>query len=341
MGLGESRKRTKFSYDPNNTAWTREIDNYGQRMLQSQGWVPGASLGARNKPYSRPRGIAHVRVALKDDNLGLGARRGGGPAVLQTGLDAFQGLLGRLNGKSDAALATEQETRDGLRRVNYVEQRWGPMRFVSGGVLVGDCMEQSQSGQRAVPALDKEASSTTPKAIRSSSEATEDTLENTVADASVAASTAKKTGKSKTRKKDRTQANADQISEIKAKSHDTVPAATFKPAEHATTSTMRRASAEEKERKRAEKVQRKLERRSRKEAKSARKKAALEEGEGRLVADRRRAPEEGEIVTVAEDTQPAPSPCFSRQAVRLRYIQQKKMAVADPRALNEILMVKG
>lgn len=341
MGLGGSRKRTKLSHDPNNTNWTQAIDKYGQRVLESQGWVPGASLGAQNKPYTRPRGISHIRVALKDDNLGLGARRGA-PDVLHPGLDAFQGLLGRLNGKSDAVLATEQESRSSLRMANYVEQRWGPMRFVSGGLLVGDHIEEAQKGQRADSALGKKASSTSPKPVESTPKATEATQETTVADAFLAASTAKKTEKSKKRKKDRTQAEADQILDTKAKSCDTVSAAPFESIDNATAvSALQRTLAEEKAQKRAEKAQRKLERRSRKETKSARKETLARAGEGQADTDHRRAQEECTTATIGKDTRQPPLPRSHRQVARQRYIQQKKMALADPRALNEILMVKG
>ena len=51
------------------------------------------------------------------------------------GLDAFQSLLGRLNGKSEAENIRAQSARQDVRRVTYVEQRWGPMRFVKGGLL--------------------------------------------------------------------------------------------------------------------------------------------------------------------------------------------------------------
>ena len=81
-------------------------------------------------------------MALKDDNLGLGAKRGSGQVEGQcTGLDAFQGLLGRLNGKSDGELQKEQDSRDDLKRAIYTERRRGSVRFVRGGLLVGDKLQ--------------------------------------------------------------------------------------------------------------------------------------------------------------------------------------------------------
>lgn len=89
-------------------------------------------------------------MALKDDNLGLGAKRGSGHAETQcTGLDAFQGLLGRLNGKTDGELQKEQDSRDALKRAIYMEGRWGSVRFVSGGFLVGANLQIAEDSEAA------------------------------------------------------------------------------------------------------------------------------------------------------------------------------------------------
>ena len=50
----------------------------------------------------------------------------------------FQDVLGRLNGKSETQLVTDRKLRTQLRGSNFVEQRWGRLHFVSGGFLVGD-----------------------------------------------------------------------------------------------------------------------------------------------------------------------------------------------------------
>lgn len=79
-------------------------------------------------------------MALKENTLGLGAKSGGGGLVdgERTGLDIFQSVLGRLNGKSEEALLKEQAARDDLRRGEYIESRVGAMKFVKGGWLVGN-----------------------------------------------------------------------------------------------------------------------------------------------------------------------------------------------------------
>lgn len=103
-------------------------------------------MGTKDAPHAKlhtEANASHIRVALKDDNLGLGAKRGSGQTEGQcTGLDAFQGLLGRLNGRSEGDLEKEQKSRDALKRAVYPENRWGSVRFVSGGLLVGDKIQQ-------------------------------------------------------------------------------------------------------------------------------------------------------------------------------------------------------
>ncbi|CAO1602093.1 telomerase inhibitor [Xanthoria calcicola] len=136
MGLSGPRKKAKISGDPNNTAWSRSQSRFGQRLLLSQGWTPGSSLGASNASYhNNPGSLSHVRVTVKDDNRGLGAKNGllekNGP----TGLDGLQDLLGRLNGKDAQLLQAEQRTRVDSRTAVYAGKRWGFGNFVSGGLL--------------------------------------------------------------------------------------------------------------------------------------------------------------------------------------------------------------
>lgn len=103
-------------------------------------------MGTKDAPHARAHteaSASHIRVALKDDNLGLGAKRGRGQIEGQcTGLDVFQGLLGRLNGKPEVDLEKEQKSRDDLKRAIYTENRWGSVRFISGGLLVGDKIQE-------------------------------------------------------------------------------------------------------------------------------------------------------------------------------------------------------
>ena len=134
-------RRKKISHDPNNTHWASSTTNYGHRILTSQGWTPGTYLGAHNASQAgsySAASLSRIRVTLKEDTLGLGAKiQAGAVQGEHAGLDAFQSLLGRLNGRSEAENIRAQSVRHNVRRVTYVEQRWGAMRFVKGGLLVG------------------------------------------------------------------------------------------------------------------------------------------------------------------------------------------------------------
>lgn len=142
MGLAAPKKKTKLSYDPNNTRWINDTQSFGHKILTSQGWKKGEFLGAKNAAHSEFHTTAnssHIRVTLKDNNLGLGAKVGTGVGHGEcTGLDAFKNLLGRLNGKTQTQIAQEQKVRVDIRRAIYTDKRWGTMNFVSGGYLIGD-----------------------------------------------------------------------------------------------------------------------------------------------------------------------------------------------------------
>lgn len=134
--------KIKISHDPNNTRWTNDTQSFGHKIMTSQGWQPGQYLGAKDAAHAEfhtAANASHIRVSIKDDNLGLGAKIGSGVGHGEcTGLDAFKDLLGRLNGKEEDEIAKEQKARDDLRVAIYTERKWGATRFVSGGFLIGD-----------------------------------------------------------------------------------------------------------------------------------------------------------------------------------------------------------
>jgi Pin2-interacting protein X1 len=136
----------KLSHDPNNTKWTRDSGGFGHKIMAAQGWQPGDILGAKNASHAEfhtAANASHIRVFVKDDNLGLGAKMGSGLAEGEcTGLDVFQSLLGRLNGKDEDELTKEQKSREDLKRAIYTERRWGSVRFVRGGFLIGDKIQE-------------------------------------------------------------------------------------------------------------------------------------------------------------------------------------------------------
>jgi len=142
MGLAAAKNKRKLGNDPNNTKWSRNTDSFGQKILRSQGWQPGEYLGAKDAAHAEwhtEANTSHIRVVLKDDTLGLGAKRNNGDEC--TGLDAFQHLLGRLNGKTEEVLDTERKVREDLKLSRYFEQKFGAVRFIRGGWLVGDQLQ--------------------------------------------------------------------------------------------------------------------------------------------------------------------------------------------------------
>ncbi|KAL7788253.1 hypothetical protein V8C37DRAFT_389023 [Trichoderma ceciliae] len=146
MGLlAESRTRRRIQNDPNNTKWTRDTTTFGQKMLRSQGWEPGQYLGAKDSAHSEfhtAANASYIRVLLKDDMKGLGYSKSKEDEV--TGLDVFSDLLSRLNGKSEVEVEEKRQARLEVKMHKYVEQKWGPMRFVRGGLLVGDAMQNEE-----------------------------------------------------------------------------------------------------------------------------------------------------------------------------------------------------
>ena len=111
-------------------------------MLRQQGWQPGEFLGAKDAPHAEFHTAANanfVKVSIKDDAKGLGFDKAKDDQV--TGLDVFSDLLSRLNGKTDTQIEDDQKARMVIKTNRFVEQKYGPMRFVKGGLLVGDTME--------------------------------------------------------------------------------------------------------------------------------------------------------------------------------------------------------
>ncbi|KAJ5766394.1 uncharacterized protein N7511_004010 [Penicillium nucicola] len=171
MGLAGPRKKTKISNDPNNTNWTRSTSGFGHRIMSSQGWKPGNLLGARDAAHAdllTAASASHIKVTLKDDTLGLGARIGRDP-MEPTGLDAFKGLLGRLNGKSDVELKKEERKRDDVRLARYAALKFPEVRFVSAGLLAQEPEPESD----IAPPIPKENALTKSNAGKESSESSD------------------------------------------------------------------------------------------------------------------------------------------------------------------------
>lgn len=319
-------RRVKISNDPNNTAWSRSSTKYGQKILESQGWAPGNFLGPADAPHAKLHSAAstsHIRIPLKSDNLGLGAKGGANPDDGRTtGLDIFQCLLGRLNGKTEQDVDKELKTRSNTRRSVFVEHRWGRLRFVSGGFLVGDKLDDLSREQPNVHSIPQQISKD------SDEEATDESKTDQ-----------KRSSKKQTKRKCERARSVQDASDERSSANPQASREMFPPDRYLT------AQDTDRTKRRVEKVERKLERKLRKEARN---KLKIEKQQRsvafpltgnidlqphsplRQALVKHTAPKTiihtGESFTVAG----------GRNAVRQQYIRHKKMAMMDSKALNEV-----
>ena len=264
---------------------------------------------------------------MKDNNLGLGAKQGRSREEgLTTGLDMFQDVLGRLNGKSEAQLATEQKSRTQLRGSNFVQQRWGILDFVSGGFLVGDesqvpskvSTSDEFSSERATNAQD--CAKSQPRAK----------------DEKVCSNTMKRTKHKKSRR------------DFVLQDHESDEALDVQqPSNQDQTWTGGRVGfRQDKARRKAEKAARQLRReakRDKRDAMLSKDRAAYNLSTPRTIGDLSRSNVERREGPQTASVQATILPVIggNRQAVRQRYIQQKKLSMMDSKALNEVRLRPG
>ncbi|KAK4500077.1 hypothetical protein PRZ48_008263 [Zasmidium cellare] len=351
MGLSGNKKRSKLSEDPNNTAWSKNTTNFGHKILSKQGWKQGDYLGAENANHSAhftAANASHIRVMLREDNLGLGAQVGKGNAET-FGLSMFSGLLGRLNGKSDEEVQKKQDTLRDAELRTYQANKYGFMNFVRGGLLVGDKMEFPESTKiedikktsKSVEAEPKQS-----KKRKAGEEADEiESSKKRRKGQAVEESAEKRTEKSKKRKSDSEEESQSKSSD--SESSEEVDAREEKrrrkerrKAEKAAKTSKEPTEVnedDEKVRLKAEKRALKEERRKRREekrSKRAAKKSATTSKQTSTVTS------ESEGTATPPITNGGLTMTGGRHAVRQRYIMQKRMASMNATALKEIFMLQ-
>jgi len=257
-------------------------------------------LGAKNAAHASHYTAAnssHIRVLLKEDNLGLGAQRGKAEGQ-NFGLLGFNDLLGRLNGKDEAVIQQEQEKRLEIGKMLYAQQRWGGTSFVSGGLLVGDRME---SGKTLDQLAGKTVVSATENATRPESLNQKDiALAATLVEEAKQELKKSKSNKTRSDGEKREKRTKDKPSSKRKSATADVDA---------DGETVKESKGERRKR-RAERRARNEEKRQKKEAKAALK-----------------------TVVAAAPARVVPPIGLS---VRQRYIKQKRMASMDPQALREV-----
>ena len=273
-------------------------------------------------------------MVIKEYNLGLGAKKGSGQMAGQcVGLDVFQGILGRLNGKSDEVLKKEDDARGSLHRVAHIERRFGMISFVKGGLLVGDKIQALIDGEaQRVEAMkvasstveaqdDRPKDSTELKKLKRKMKGTDQLGSGDVPDSSVTS-----TKKGKKRRRTEEELSSPQSADDEAK------ASVRNPKSH-----------DDRDKEKEARRQRKLERHARREAKRMRKEArqSSKPHVSSIETTTRNVTEEGISTKVERNIEIRKVPLFSaRHAVRQRNIQHKRMAVMDSKSLNEIFMIK-
>ncbi|KAH7027337.1 uncharacterized protein B0I36DRAFT_326905 [Microdochium trichocladiopsis] len=360
MGLAGPKNKRKLNEDPNNTKWSRNENTFGQRMLRAQGWTPGQNLGAQDAAhasYHTAASSAPIKVVVKDDFLGLGAKIRQKQSDECTGLDVFKDLLGRLNGKSEESIEKERKVRSDIKTNLYVENKFGLMRFVSGGLLAGDQMQDLVTKKEKEDVIKTEAEEVKVK-------------EEDVSDSEVNASSSKKDKKSKKRKagddeqeESRKEKSRDKKKRKKSEAAGNEDDSTDesskkkkkKKSKSSSDSDEESAKAKDKKKKRKEKKLKEAETAASaatsdaEEAEKRRKREKKEKKRRKLEAEDTTAsstpmvvdtPAASGTATPVETGTSTPTAMSARHYARSRNIASKRQAMADMKSLNQIFMVK-
>lgn len=349
--------KRKWAKDPNNTAWSRNTDTFAQKIMRSQGWAPGEYLGAKDASHSEFFGAAnasHIRAVMKDDNMGLGAKRNQGDEC--TGLDALQDLLSRLNGKSDAAVGEDRRKREETKMGRYLERKLGTVRFVFGGLLVGDKVQeladslkekdqgaarvpgQEDGGDAAAGPEEGSGKKEKKKSKRRRAEDGEDEQQQ------------KKDKKSKKRKADKA-GDGDEDDDSKSRRRDKKEkkekkrkdkeAATDGSATESPDDTDEAASARKKSKKEKKEKRRKSKDDDNEEDDDEGDLQSKDKKKKRKADDSSEAPTTSSTPTASGISTPVFAAVPHRHLARSRFIAQKRAAVMDQAALNQIFMIKA
>ncbi|KAH8675491.1 hypothetical protein BX600DRAFT_452788 [Xylariales sp. PMI_506] len=350
MGLAGPKNRRKLGEDPNNTKWSRDATTFGQKILRAHGWEPGQVLGAQSASHASfhtAGSTAPIKVALKDDTLGLGAKVRQKQGDECTGLDVFKDLLGRLNGKSDETIARERAIRSELKTSLYIERKFGPMRFVKGGLLVGDQitelvkMAEAQKKSETTSATNSEEMSEKPQKEKKSKKRRaeeSESIESTETDR-----------KEKKRKKrsgddspsDEASSDVDKKRRKKEKKEKKAKKAEIKEEDSDTATIKSKSKKDKKEKRKKDDQPGRLEEDTKESSERSKKKKkskhTSESNENSTEPAITSATDSGISTPVSTGT----STPLSRHMVRSRNIASKRLAMADMAALNQIFMVKA
>jgi Pin2-interacting protein X1 len=233
------------------------------------------------------------------------------PVHTRTGLDAFQGLLGRLNGKSDAELKNDVQKNEDRKLAMWAQGRWGGVIFVPGGKLVqGDGYKKSEeeSKEELEP----------PAASRNRNDGLEvnDMVEHKA--------------EKKKRKQEKRRKSEAESGTVEATASSAIPCPGLKEPEPHAEPTKSNFSTE----KRSSKEKRKMKRERPSSSVDGNTRASTA---GKEKGDSDIATSEGlsQTLTVAKTS--AALPRTGRHVVRGRNIEAKKMAFSDAKMLDQVI----
>ncbi|KAI5783560.1 hypothetical protein EDC01DRAFT_211291 [Geopyxis carbonaria] len=324
MGLAGPKNKTKIGKDPRNTFWSGNTSRFGHKHLEALGWTPGDTLGDKNSTYHAAGHITDasssgVRIHLKDDNLGIGAKRGAAEEC--TGLLGLQGLLGRLNGDDKVVEMVKKE--ESRRQDAFFSQKFG-MRFVRGEVLHSDDilkLREKMVAEGTAKVVKEEIGNSEQSSASEKSEKKKRKRESREDGES-----SKKRPKSKSKKSKRDKsATTDDETESGKKSAETSDSEDDGKSKAKKRKDKKKAKRKDKEERKKEKKEKK--RKSKKSKSSTPDSSSDSSSESEAEA----AP----VVPVA----PVRTALTGRRAIRARYIAAKRSATMDSKSLNEILMV--
>lgn len=323
MGLAATKNKQKLGLDPRNTAWSNDTSRFGHKHLEKMGWRPGSGLGMMPNATT-----THVKVSIKDDNLGLGAKLRKKDKADEfdsgecAGLDAFQRLLGRLNGKEDSV----SNELDIQKKQNIINGKWG-IHFVKGDVLASTWdaktktlkLYSNESTKRKLDSEDEEyPSSRESKRSKKSKESRKSDKKKDVSEEDK--ETVKKGDKKSRKDKDK---KLKKDGDTKDKKEKRVKKEKKDKKDKKDKHKMKKTEDKKQKHKKSEKDR--DEKHKNKKDKKREYKSSKSNKVSRESMLKPRDPKENAIA--------------SRLSVRSKWIKQKRAAVMDAQALNEIFMV--
>ncbi|GMM44315.1 telomerase inhibitor [Pichia kluyveri] len=288
MGLAGTRTKQRFGLDPRNTNWSNNTERFGHQHLVKLGWNPGSGLGLSNNSIT-----SHIKITVKNDNLGLGAnlaKKKNKTDEFDSGenvhLDAFQRLLGKLNGKEEEI----NKEVDRKRTERIINGRWG-VHFVKGSTL-SSTWDKANKQLKTTDVSDKK---------RQRDDGNDDESE--------IKPESKKSKKDKKDKKDRKDRKDRKDKKVK------------------------KQKKEKKDKKNKKDKKDKKEKKSKIEKKEKRSKKDKKDKKSKFDVTRESMLKPKEELSTANVT-------GSKMALRGKWIRQKRAAVMDEKALQEIFMIK-